>query len=206
MKKIETIWHEILQEALNKAIFRHTQQEIAEKLGFSLSTVNHALNVPTQIGAIRKESKFFVLEDFKKLLLYWASMRNLARDIIYTTQVDLPILEIEGRAIPESIFAGYSAARHLLGESPADYSAVYFYIKPDSLPQFQERFPLNNKAAPNVFALKAPKNLSYSQEGTTLVQTYVDIWNLKTWYAKDFLRALEKKIYSNLGIPAEEWY
>lgn len=194
MKKIETIWHQILQEALSKGIFKHTQQEIAQKLGFSLSTVNHALAVPTQIGAIRKESKFFVLEDCKKLLLYWASVRNLARDIIYATSVDLPVLEIEGRAIPDSIFAGYSAARHILGEAPADYSSVYFYLNPENLEKFQERFPLNTKTAPNVFALKAPKNLSYTKEGTTLPQTYVDIWNLKDWYAKDFLRALEEKI------------
>lgn len=194
MKKIETIWQEILQEALNKGIFKHTQQEMAEKLGFSLSTVNHALNVPTQIGAIRKESKFFILEDLKKLLLYWASVRNLARDIMYATYIDLPVLEIEGRAIPESIFAGYSAARHLLGESPADYSAVYFYLQSDNLEKFQERFPINTKATPNVFALKAPKYLPHTQEGTALVQTYVDIWNLKDWYAKDFLHALEEKI------------
>lgn len=194
MKKIETIWHEILQEALNKGIFKHTQQEMAEKLGFSLSTVNHALHVPTQIGAIRKDSKFFVLGDFKKLLLYWASVRNVARDIICATHVDAPILEAEGRAIPDSIFAGYSAARHWLGEAPADYSSVYFYIKPESLAQFQERFPLSTKVEPNVFALRQPEKFAHTKEGTTLTQTYVDIWNLKDWYAKDFLRALEEKI------------
>lgn len=194
MKKIETIWHEILQEALHKGIFKRTQQEIAEKLGFSLSTVNHALNIPTQIGAIRKESKFFVVEDFKKLITYWASVRNLTRDVIYTTYVDLPILEIEGRAIPESVYACYSAARHLLGEPPADYSSVYFYLKPESLAQFRERFPVNKEAAPNVFVLRRPENLIFSKEGTTLVQTFVDVWNLKDWYAKDFLHALEAKI------------
>lgn len=194
MKKIEAIWHDILAEALSIGNFKRTQQEIAEKLGFSLSTVNHALKVPTQIGAVRKESKFFVLEDFQKLLYYWASVRNLARDVIYTTHVDLPILEIEGQAPPESVYAGYSAARHLLGEPPADYAAVYFYIQPESLTQFQERFPLNTDAPVNVIALRLPKNVPHTKEGTTLVQTFVDIWNLKDWYAKDFLHALEEKI------------
>lgn len=194
MKKIETIWHEILQAALHKGIFKHTQQEIAEKLGFSLSTVNHALKVPTQIGATRKESKFFVLEDFKKLLYYWSSVRNLARDVMYTTYVDVPVLEIEGRAIPGSVYAGYSAARHILGEPPADYDAVYFYLTPAQLVQFQERFPVNQKTAPNVFVLRRPEKFAFTPEGTTLVQSFVDVWNLKDWYAKDFLHALEAKI------------
>lgn len=194
MKKIETIWHEILNEALHKGNFKRTQQAIAAKLGCSLSTVNHALNIPTQIGAIRKESKFFVLEDFKKLLYYWASVRNLARNIVYATRVDLPVLEIEGRALPDSIYACYSAAHHLLGEPPADYAAVYFYVQPENLAQFQERFPHDTKTAPNVFALRAPQNLPHTKAGTTLVQTFVDIWNLKDWYAKDFTRALEEKI------------
>lgn len=194
MKKIETILHEILDEALYKGNFKRTQQEIAAKLGYSLSTVNHALNIPTQIGAIRKESKFFVLQDFKKLLYYWASVRNLARDIVYATHVNLPVLQIEGQALPDSIYACYSAARHLLGEPPADYAAVYFYIKAEQLPHFQERFPLDTTAAPNVFALRSPQNFRHTKEGTTLIQTFVDIWNLKDWYAKDFIRALEEKI------------
>lgn len=190
----ETIRHDILHEALNKGIFKRTQSEIAEKLGVSLSTVNHALGIPAQIGAIRKESKFFVLADFKKMLYYWASMRNLARDVLYETYSDQSVLAIEGAALPESVFAGYSAARHLLGEAPADYAAVYFYIAPDYLTQFQERFPPGNTAAPNVFALKAPEHLPHTKEGTTLVQTFVDVWNLKDWYAKDYVRALEAKI------------
>lgn len=194
MKKIETIWHDILNEALSKGIFKRTQQEIAEKLGFSLSTVSHALNIPTQIGAIRKESKFFVLEDFKKLLYYWASVRNLARDVVYTTYIDLPVLEIEGQALPDSVYAGYSAARHMLSSPPADYANVYFYVKREHLAQFQGRFPLNRETAPNVFALSLPDTLAHTKEGTTLVQTFVDVWNLKDWYAKDFLRALEGKI------------
>ena len=28
----------------------------------------------------------------------------------------------------------------------------------------------------------------------TVAQIFVDLWNLKEWYAKDFLKAMEKKI------------
>lgn len=194
MKKIETIWHDILYESLEKRHFKRTQQEIARKLGYSLSTVNHSLKVPLQIGAIRKSSKFFVLQDFKKLLYYWASVRNLSRDIIYQTFLPAPVQAIEGMAPSESVYACYAAARHRLGEPPADYAKVYFYIPPDSLTQFQERFPPDTTNAPNVFALRLPPNMPHTKEGTTLAHTFVDIWNLSDWYAKDFTSALERKI------------
>ena len=63
--------------ALEEKQFKHTQQSLAKLFGYSLSTINHALASPSQLGAIRKESKFFVLEDFQKFLYYWASVRNL---------------------------------------------------------------------------------------------------------------------------------
>lgn len=115
MKKIETIWHYLLNEALLKQSFRHTQQAVSDHFHYSLSTVHHALQAPLELGAIRKESKFFILEDFKKLLYYWASVRHLERDIVYQTFLDEPIAEVEGLAVPGSIFACYSAARHHLG-------------------------------------------------------------------------------------------
>ena len=95
MKKIETIWHHLLYSALKENNFKHTQKQLAGKFGYSLSTINYALTVPEKIGAIRKESKFFVLADFKKLLYYFASFRNFNKDIIYQTYVDEPVGEIE---------------------------------------------------------------------------------------------------------------
>ena len=130
MKKIETIWHFLLLQALSEGVFRHTQQDLAKRFHMSLSTVHHALHTPTAIGAIRKESKFFVLEDAIKLMYYWASARNLNRRIFYQTYSDKPIQEIESFALPTSIFACYSAARIIMGEAPADYATVYFYDDP----------------------------------------------------------------------------
>src|SRR3989339_19156 len=126
MKKIETIWHHILWSALEKRQFKHTQKSLAEFFGYSLSTVNHALTVPSQTGAIRKETKFFVLADFKKLLYYWASIRNLEKDIIYKTNYEASIPEIEGLLPASAIYAGYSAGLFILKASPTTkkYGAI----------------------------------------------------------------------------------
>ena len=194
MKKIETIWHHILTEALKEGRFRYTQQELAVRFHYSLSTIHHALRIPTEMGAIRKAGKFFVLQDFKKLLYYWASVRSLTRDVLYGTAADLPVREIEGLALPGSLYGAYSAATKLLGEPPADYSKVYFYILPDQLANFQRRFPPRPKNPPNTFALKMLPLLGKYGSTTTLAQTFVDLWNLTDWYARDFTQALEGKI------------
>lgn len=196
MKKIETIWHHILHEALLQRRYRQTQQELAATFHYSLSTIHHALIVPTQIGAIRKESKFFVLESFQKLLYYWASLRNLERDIIYQTFIPESVPRLEGLAIPGSIFACYSAARLHLKEAPADYARVYWYIAEKDLERARERFPPRDrkKAEANMIGLRMPPTFPRYGPATTLVQTFVDIWGLRDWYSKDFTRALEEKI------------
>ncbi|MFH1896135.1 MAG: hypothetical protein ABH814_01500 [bacterium] len=193
MKKIETIWHHILIKALEEKQFKHTQKQIAGKFGYSLSTVNYALEKPTAIGAIRKSGWFFVLEDFKKLLYFWATRRNLGKDIFYKTKADGTVGTIEGQMFPEAVFAGYSAGKRLLSEAPADYSKVYFYANPQDLDKIMARFPVQ-KGEPNVFALTTPPSILDHAQLTDLSLTFVDTWNLKDWYAKDFTLALEQKI------------
>ncbi len=199
MKKIETIWQYILLCALDEGVFRHTQQDLARRFEISLSTVHHALGIPTAIGAIRKESKFFVLDDALKLLYYWASVRNLKRRIIYQTHVNARVQDIEGLALPTCVFGGYSAGKMILGETPADYSAVYFYDKRENLKQTKERFPPNAQKPANVFVLEKTGNMLSKDMFTNLPLTFVDIWNLPDWYAKDFTKALEEKIHALLS-------
>lgn len=198
MKKIETIWHHLLYVALVKKQFKHTQQELAKSFDYSLSTVNHALNAPSQIGAIRKETKFFVLEDFKKLLYYWASVRGLEKEILYRTQNDLTVFQREGLVPAEAIYAGYGAAGKLLGEPPADYEKVYFYLGQKDLEEAKRRFP-PEKGTANLFVLKMPETMPQYGKITTMPQTFVDIWNLKDWYGHDFTKVLEEKMYELLS-------
>lgn len=195
MKKIETLWHHILLGALAERRYQHTQKELALRFGFSLSTVHFAIRVPTQIGAIRKTSKFFVLQHYEKLLYYWASMRNLERDIFYRTLVNAPLSEIEGLIPPGAIFACYSAARRILVEPPSDYSRVYFYAKREDLEKIKRRFPPSSqKGSFNLCVLRLPDHMGDYGQITTLPQTFVDIWNLADWYANDFTKGLKEKI------------
>lgn len=174
--------------------FDINRKALARRFGYSLSTIHHALRVPTELGAIRKTGKAFVLRDAKKLLYYWASVRSLSRDVLYATTTDAPIREIEGLAIPGSLYGAYSAAARLLGEPPADYSTVYFYIAPAALADFQRRFPPASRPPANTVALKMPPVMPSYGPVTTLAQTFVDCWNLADWYAREFTRAVEERL------------
>jgi hypothetical protein len=198
MKKIETIWHHLLNTAITEKRFKHTQQELAHHFNYSLSTVHHALAIPTQIGDLRKESKWFNVENYQKLLYYWASVRNLEKDVVYRTFVNESVLQIEGLLPPHAIYAGYSAARKLLTEPPSDYSLVHFYIIESVAATVHERFP-PSRQPPNVFVLKQSERMDDYGQITTLPQTFVDIWNLRDWYSKDFTEALEEKLYGLLS-------
>ncbi len=201
MKKIETLWHHILYEAITHKQFKFTQQELALQFSCSLSTVHHALAIPTSIGAIRKESKFFVLAHYMKLLLYWASVRNLIRSISYSTYYEGPILKAQGELPASGIYGGYTAARYLLGTAPADYDKIYYYYQ--DLEDFKRRFPPNHHHPDNIFVLRLSGAREYAERypgGTTsLPHTFADIWNMADWFGADFTRALEEKIHGLLS-------
>lgn len=201
MLKIETIWHHLLYSALKKKQFKFTQKYLAELFGYSISTVNHSLKELAKIGAIRKESKFFVLTSFEKLLYYWASVRKFEKDIIYQTNYPANVLEIEGLLPARAVYACYSAARQILKESPADYNKVYFYLPQEDLTAVKKRFPQTKTAQKtnNLCILKMPEAMKQYGPITTLPQTFVDIWNLRDWYARDFLQGLKEKLYGVLS-------
>lgn len=187
MKKIELIWREILEKGINDPIFE--QKKLAVKFGFSTSTVHAAVSALKSIGAIIVTGRNFKITNFEKILMFWATHRNLVKDIVYQTQVDLPTLEIEGLVDNKTVYGAYSAARILLGHAPAEYDKVYVYGG-ESL---EKRFPKNNQT-PNFFVLKPDPFLK--GKTTPVSQTFVDLWNLGDWFAKDYLDALKRKFYA----------
>lgn len=197
MKKIEFIWREVLTSSLERRENRFSQKELARKFHLSTSTVFQALKKPRLIGAIRVSSRGFELTDFEKLLFLWATERELNPDIIYQTYSDLPILEIEGLMPAEVIPAAYSGYRFIFGETPADYSQVYFYAH--NIASIKERFPFAKKE-PNIFILKADPYLAQYQPSPPLAQIFVDLWNLSAWYAKEYQNALLEKIKEKLNL------
>jgi len=191
MKKIEIIWRELLFQVLAKKNRQFAQKDLAEKFSFSTSTVFQALKVPRKMGAVRVTGRYFILEDPEKLLYHWASVRDFKKEIIFTGHLDLPVLEIEGRMPPEIIFGAFSAARRLLTVPPADYDRVYIYA--EKIDSVKQRFKFK-KGRENLIVLQADKFLEDYGQLTTLSQTFVDLWNLPDWYAKEYVQSLKEKI------------
>lgn len=190
MKKIEFVYREILYQALENKNRILTQLAIARKLSISLSTVNHALKPLKNMAAVEIKLKNFRTLDIKKIIYYWASVRNLEKDIIYKTRVDKPVKKIESEMPEGIVFGTYSAYKFKFKDVPADYSEVYVYGEDTEI---KKRF-IENKKRPNLFVLKKDNFMEEYGKTTTLALTFVDLWNLKEWYAKDFLTALEEKI------------
>ena len=192
LKKKEIIWREILWQSIEKKIRQLTQKELAEKFGFSLSTVFNALKIPRASGAIEVKGKFFIVRDREKFLNIWATFRNLNKDIIYQTRVEKFVTEIEGLMPSSAIFTACSAFRLKFNETPADYDKVYIYGA--DLEDIKKRFP-QQKGNANLIVLKPDAKLKIYGTIAPLPQMYVDLWNLSEWYAKDFLNALKEKIF-----------
>lgn len=191
MKKIEIIWREILESAPKNPIFE--QKKLAEKYGFSTSTVFAAVKPLRNIGAIDVTGRNFRVINLEKILLFWATHRDLTHDLIYTTHVDTPVMEIEGLADNEIIYGCYSAARFLLKVAPSEYDKVYLYAS--DLTTLKLRFPKINHS-PNIFVLQSDPYLYNFGKTTPPSQTFVDLWNLKDWYAADFIKVLKEKYYA----------
>lgn len=191
MQKKETIWRHILEETLKKPTSVFTQKDIANKFGISTSTVFNALKIPRQLSAVEITGRYFRIKDAEKLLMIWATHRNLNKEIIYKTKVDSNTREIEGMMPPDIIFGAYSAYRFAFDESPADYGTVYIYA--GDLTEIKKRFP-PQKGTANLYILKKDEHLGKFGKTTPITQTFVDLWNLPEWYAKDYRSALKEKM------------
>ncbi len=194
MLKKEIIWRQILHQVFSKDIFTFTQKELSKKLGFSLSTVNNALALPRQASVVEVGGRNFRVKDKEKFLLLWATHRNLEKDIIFKARAAAQsVRELEGLMPPSVMFAAYSAYAREYNTAPADYDTAHVYLKEEDLPAMKKRFP-TSRGEPNVIGLKADPYLAQYGDWPPLVQTFVDLWNLPQWYAKDFLDDLKKRL------------
>jgi len=94
---------------------------------------------------------------------------------------------------PLVVYAAYSAYRFKFQEAPADYDKVYIYAL--DLEKIKKRFPAVKTKTPNLIVLKEDEFIKNYGQTATLAQTFVDLWNLPEWYAKDFLEATRRKIF-----------
>lgn len=192
MKKIETVWCQLLYDTLEKGETRFQQQQLAKKLVLSLSTVNHALKNLRQMGAVNIGGRGGQVADYEKILMHWANYRRLNQDIVWRQKLTGPVLEIEGLLPPGSILGAYSAVRHWFGEAPADYSTVYVYHREPQI--VVDRFSGQPGKETELVCLKLSPQIPLRKETTTLAHTYVDLWSLTDWMAKDFINRIKEEI------------
>ncbi len=177
-----------------------TQLELSKELDVSLSIVNAAVTNLKDINAVRVKQRSLDVIALDRLLLYWATHRNLKKDIVYQTRANAPVKEIE-RNMPNGIaFTGYTGYRLVFNEAPADYSEVYLYATEESLKEIKRRFEPNDRI-PNVIVLRCDSDLETAIKRHRLkassvcpAQLFADLWNMNQWYAKDFVDALSKRL------------
>lgn len=193
MKKNEWVYREILYGFMEKKERLFTQKALSERCDVSLGNVNKAVFPLEKINAIEKKPRGFVVINPRKLLLYWASARKLDGDVVYRTRVERSVAEIE-KSLPNVMFTAYTGYKMAFGSVPSDYSEVVVYGNPADV---KERFP-PRKGSANIILLKSDSHLK-KFKGVPLAQIYVDLWNLGTWYAEDFLKELDKRMEGMAG-------
>jgi len=151
MLKIEYIWRDLLDRVIEVKKPEFTISELAKKYHLSTSVVNHALIPLRQLNIVKINKFSSKVIDWERLLYFWATRRNLKKEIVYTTFSNLPVFEREGFMPADVIPTAYTAFRFYFKRIPADYDHVYFYSK--NLKTVIKRFP-KNKRQPNIFILK----------------------------------------------------
>ncbi|MGB9717395.1 MAG: hypothetical protein ACPL4E_02995 [Thermoproteota archaeon] len=190
MKK-ERVYREILYGVLEERNRVFKQLELSRVCKLSLSTVNYALRPLERMNALEKKRLGFTVLDPKKILLYWASVRGLEKEIVYQTYVEEPVDRIESEVPANSVFTAYSAFKFRFKRVPSEYSEVVVYgVARD----FERRFGKENtRLKPNLIVLNLDEHLLRFKIAP-IAQIFVDLWNLRSWYAKDFLREIEEII------------
>ncbi|MBI5159335.1 winged helix-turn-helix domain-containing protein [Candidatus Micrarchaeota archaeon] len=199
MKKKELVYALVLHCFFEQRQAKFTQLELARQLGISTSTVNNALSPLVKMGAVVVGGMNFRVVDAKKILLYWASARNLKKDVIFSASVEEGVSFAEKHLPAEVIFTGFTGFKFKFSSVPADYASVYVYASDFAAKQIAKRFPqqeTKRQSPANLFVLKKPEKLELACENSVASNAllFVDLWNLRDWQAKEFLAELDKKM------------
>ena len=197
MKLYEILYREITTDFMN-GINRFTQKDLSERLHISISNVNKAIKRLEEINSVVISRRSFRIIAFDRILLYWATHRKLYNDIIYESFSNMNVIDTEN-SLPNGIaFTAYSGYKKLYNDVPADYDEVFVYAIPEAIEDIKIRFPKHNKYS-NLFILKADyllyqKIIQNKQNVVPASNVFVDLWNIRTWYAKEFADVLLKKL------------
>lgn len=195
MTKTEIVWRHLLVASLDRSVSRHRSvTALAEELGFGISTVHKALQRPAAMGAVQIHGSGGVrVLDPGRLLLLWAGNRNLQRDLVFESSVNLPAPVVE-RTLPSDrfILGGFGAVvAHERGNRISDYDRVICYGAPDDLPDEVRK---GSDGETVVTVLEPDPLLADYGRVTPLAQAYVDLFNTPGWPAERFVSFLNSRI------------
>lgn len=194
MLKIEFIWRELLDRVIERGTPQFTITELAKKYNLSTSVVNHALIPLRDLNIVKIKKISSEVVDWERLLFFWATKRNIKKEVIYSTYSNLSVYDREGLMPGSVIPSAYTGFRFKFNKIPADYDHVYFYS--DNIEEVKNRFP-EIKGSPNIFILEPDFYLLRSKK-LSLAQLFVDLWNLPEWYAKDYQESTMLEIRKKL--------
>ena len=130
--------------------------------------------------------------DSEKIMMHWANNRKLYKDIFVKQMVEGSAIEVEGLLPSGSVLGAYSAVKSWFKEAPADYTSVYVYhTNPGKI---IERFKGESGHDTELVVLNLDNRLPIKGETTSLGHTLVDLWNIKDWMTKDFIKRVREEI------------
>ena len=195
MKRSEKIYREILIGVLNKKE-RFTQLELSKRCSVSLSLVNKVLKNLSEIGAVDILHMQFRIIDSSKILFYWATKRNIQKDISKKYCINMSTAEIE-KSLP-FILTGYSAWRLLSKSVPFDYNKVYVYMHKNQqrlLDIWIKDKPVTTGRENLFIIITDDKHLieNSKRKIAPLPQIFVDIYSLSDIQSKYFINDILNK-------------
>ncbi|MBA7598584.1 hypothetical protein ES703_05602 [subsurface metagenome] len=193
VKKVDRVLREILYRVYERNESFMSQKSLAQTCGLSMDTANRLVAKLNQFRAIEKKPLGFRVVDPKKILSYWASTRNLASDVVYSTYSPDSVSKIESELPPGSIFTAYSGYRLKFKETPTHYEEIFVYADPDEV---RRKFPESEVERRNLFVLRQDPHLGrVGKDGVaTLAQLYIDLWQIGGATADRFILELEKRL------------
>ena len=193
VKKVDRVLREILYRVYERNESFMSQKSLAQACGLSMDTVNRLVTKLNQFRAIEKKPLGFRVVDPKKIISYWASTRNLAGDVVYSTYSPDSVSKIESELPPGSIFTAYSGYRLKFNETPTHYEEIFVYADPDEV---RRKFPESEVERRNLFVLRQDPHLGrVGKDGAaTLAQLYIDLWQIGGATADRFILELEKRL------------
>ena len=173
--KLERVYREMLFSRFQSNNSKFTERGLATTCMVSVGLVNSALKPMKRMGAIIVHPRWVELVDPWKALVYWCSIRDLRREVVYSTRLSSSVREIETLLPRGSMPTAYTAYVEMFDDTPAEYSEVYAYGDPDL---FVGRFGAPTTAVrENLIVLKSDPHLMKTQS-VPLPQVYADLWNI----------------------------